>query len=289
MRRRKNELAESLSSIVKLVGLLAAGYSFVKLFEEETKKEENPESDNMGNPIKNEVGEKGGNPKAKNRNGSGQFTYHVFRQALDDFGFACRVSSVLSVYKSLGLIDPKATRTQLEKNNFKAERPKYYLDIDDIGISIPIFPKNLNRSLRGFTNFLTLINGQKVERIKFDDRLKLTDILKSANELANHSEYAKSTGMARKKFQLVKLNTIEAIVKQLDKGYVVRVYLISDHYVTLSTVVRETNGKILHFIADDNLFGGPAKHELSHVLVSMGNPERQAFSIEPISANSSLK
>jgi hypothetical protein len=66
MRRRKNELAESLSGIVKLVGLIATGYVFVKLFGDEAKKENNPENDNMGTPTKDDIGGLGGNPKAKN-------------------------------------------------------------------------------------------------------------------------------------------------------------------------------------------------------------------------------
>jgi hypothetical protein len=285
MRRRKNELAESLSSIVKLVGLLAAGYAFVKLFEDEPKKEKNPELDNIGNPIKDEVGGQGGNPKAKNSNGSGQFPYRVFQQSFKDVGFACKVSSVLSVYKSLGLIHPEASGKELEKNNLSIDYPMLYKNESNRGISIPIFPLNLNKSLRGFKNFKIDNNGQKGEDIKFNDRLKLADILLSANNLANHSEYAKLKGMAGKKFRLVKLNTLDEIIKQIDKGYVVRVFVNtypSGHYVTITTMVRGENKKLLHFIADDNLFGDRARYELSNIVLSVGDLERQAFSIEPI-------
>jgi hypothetical protein len=193
----------------------------------------------------------------------------------------------LSVYKSLGLIDPKASREQLEKNNFKAELPNHYIDIDDIGINIPIFPKNLNRSLRGFKNFLTLINGQKVEVIKFNDRLKLADILKSANDLANHSAYAKTIGMAGKKFRLIKLNAYKEIITELEKGNVVRVFVsrYGGHYVTLTNVERDRFGDILQFYADDNFRGKNVSYNLSEILISSGDPERQAFSIEPILFN----
>ncbi len=288
MRRRKNELAESLSGIVKLVGLLAAGYAFVKLFDEETKKEEKPERDNDRNPTHGDPGGYGGNPEAKNTNRSGQFSYRVFQQSFKDVGFACKVSSVLSVYKSLGLIHPEALRKELEKNNLSIDYPMLYENESNRGISIPIFPLNLNHSLRGFPNFLTLTNGQKVERIKFNDRLKLTNILQSANDLANHSEYAKTNGMVGLKFRLVKLNSIEGIVNQIEKGFVVRVFVNTyptGHYVTLTTVVRSIDRKILYFIADDNLFGDRARYELSNIVLSIGDLERQAFSIEPIFLN----
>jgi hypothetical protein len=240
------------------------------------------------NTVDTNIGfiDKGGNPDAKNIAGEGKFNYKPDEQPYKTFGIECKSGTILSIYKSLGLLPPDMTRVEVEHQlthlDTEPDVPKGYKDLtksSTIVVTEKVFDQKYNRDMRGFLRYPDIYETTKNGEIKYDkdkkpiikvrgsllsadDTLSPEKFRDTANKLAQKSKYAVTTGMQKTKFEVTRFSSPENLIKHLNSGGVARAYLPewttadghNGHYVVVTGIDPTSKGDLndhLEYLKDE--------------------------------------